>query len=154
MPNREKSNHVVFRTVNRGDGKKGIEAHTPEKVLPIHDKKELEAQLKHYAKFLLSLTTGSNVAARRKYVELIRPALRYYCKKFNVQAPKWLANDDYYTKTMDTATKQQMFGMRPLRIGEFQKLKPVEGVESVSYPGKEPDAEEQGAKANGQAPQR
>lgn len=154
MANREKSDHVIFRTMNRGDGKKGIEAHTPEKTLPIHDKKELEAQLTHYAKFLLSLTTGSNVAARRKYVELIRPTLRYYCKKFNVTAPKWLANDDYFTKTMDTATKQSMFGMRPLRIGEFQKLKPVAGVESVSYPGKEPDPSEQGDKANGQASQR
>ncbi len=155
MPsNNEKQNHVVFRTVNRHDGTKGIEAHTPEKVLPIHDKKELEAQLKHYAKFLLTLTTANTVAARRKYVELVRPALRYYCKKFNVQAPQWLANDDYFTKTMDTAMRQKMFGTRPLRIGEFQKLQPVQGVESYSYPGKEPDAEEQGAKANGQAPQR
>lgn len=149
---REKQNHVVFRTMNRADGTKGIEAHTPEKVLPILSRAELEAQLKHYAKFLLSLTTGSSVAARRKYVELIRPALRYYCKKFNVKAPDWLSSDDYYTKTMDTATRQKAFGMRPLRIGEFQKLQPVSGVEGVSYPGKEPTAADQEAK-DGQASQ-
>lgn len=149
MPNREKQNHVVFRTTNRSDGTKGIEAHTPEKLLPVHNKAELDAQLKHYAKTLLSLTTASTVAARRKYVELIRPALRYYCKKYNVVAPKWLATDDYYTKTMDTATRQKMFGMRPLRIGEFQKLKPVSGVEGVSYPGM-PKTGEEGAEDGAQ----
>jgi len=143
----EKANHVVFRTTNRGDGTKGIDVHTPEKVLPVHSKDELEAQLKHYAKFLLALHTADNTAARRKYVELIRPALRYYCKKFNTKMPDWLASDDYYTKTMSVQERQQMFGNRPLRIGEFQKLKPVPGVEGFSYPGKEPTAEEQEADA-------
>lgn len=142
MATHEKQDHVVFRTVKRHDGTKGIEAHTPEKVLPIHNKDELDAQLKHYAKILFSLHTADSVAARRKYVELIRPALRYFCKKYNVKAPQWLASDDYYTKEMDTQYRQKMFGVKPLRIGEFQKLKPVSGVESVSYPGKEPDPEE------------
>jgi hypothetical protein len=149
MAKQERANHVVFRTVNRHDGSKGIEAHTPEKVLPIHDKAELEAQLKHYAKFLLTLHTTDKVGARRKYVELIRPTLRYYCKKFNVKVPSWLASDSYYTEGMDVATRQKMFGMRPLRIGEFQQLRPVPGVEGVSYPGREADPSEEEAKANG-----
>lgn len=147
MPNQERSNHVVFRTEMRGDGKKSIQAHTPEQTLPVHTKDELEAQLKHYAKMLMSLHTASNVAARRKYVELIRPTLRYYCNKFNVKAPPWLATDDYYTQTMTANERQKMFGVRPLRIGEFQKLKPI-GVTKVSYPGKEADpAEKEGADA-------
>jgi len=133
----EKQNHVVFRTQMRGDGTKGVEVHTPEKVLPIYNKEELEAQLKHYAKILSSLHTANSIAARRKYVELIRPALRYYCKKYNVDVPGWLKTDDYYTKTMSVAERQKQFGMAPLRIGEFQKLKKLT-VDDIQYPGKEP----------------
>lgn len=140
----ERPDHVVFRTTTRGDGSKGVDVHTPEKVLPIHSKDELEAQLAHYAKLLMTLHTASNVAAHRKYVELIRPALRYYCKKYNVKAPNWLATDDLYTKTMSAQERQKLFGSRPLRIGEFQKIKPVPGIEGVNYPGKEPIKEEEG----------
>lgn len=148
MSKMERSNHVVFRTYTRGDSK-GVEVHTPERVLPIYNKEELEAQLKHYAKFLSSLHTANNIAARRKYVELIRPTLRYYCKKYNVDAPSWLATDDYYTKTMSVAERQKQFGMAPLRIGEFQQLKKLP-CEDVHYPGKEPtpqDGEDDGKAA-------
>lgn len=137
----ERGNHVSFRTVNRGDGTKGIEVNTPEMVLPVHNKEELEAQLKHYARGLLSLTVADSVSARRKYIELIRPALRYYCKKYSVEPPKWLATDDYYTKTMSASERQTNFGMKPLRIGEFQKLKPA-NVDGVTYPGKEKTADD------------
>jgi hypothetical protein len=150
MPS-ERTNHVVFRTHMRGDGTKGIEVHTPEKVLPVYHKEELEAQLKHYARFLTNLHTANSVAARRKYVELIRPALRYYCKKFNVDAPSWLASDDYYTKTMSVHERQKQFGMAPLRIGEFQKMKPL-AVDGINYPGKDAPQEEEGT--DGQANQR
>lgn len=143
--NNERSNHVVFRTEMRGDGTKSVAVHTPEKVLPIHDVEELQHQLKHYARTLMKHTTVDSVHARRKYVELIRPALRYYCKKFNVKVPKWLANDDYYAKTMSVDERQKMFGMAPLRIGEFQQLKKLQ-VDSVDFPGKEkPQEAEDGA---------
>ena len=143
----EPGDHVVFRTQNRGDGKKTVEVHTPEMVLPIYNKEELEAQISHYARTLMSLTTSDTQSARRKYVELIRPALRYYCKKFSVKAPDWLQSDDLYTKTMSPNERQRHFGMAPLRVGEFQKIKPVEGIESVDYPGKQkPPAE---GKTNG-----
>lgn len=148
--NQEKADHVIFRTTQRGDGTKGVEVHTPEKTLPVYSKDELEAQLKHYAKTLMSLHTGASVAARRKYVELIRPALRYYCKKFNVKAPKWLATDDYFTQTMTASERQKQFGLKPLRIGEFQQMKPIPGVEGFSYPGmeKDPAAEDASGKAS------
>lgn len=144
----ERSNHVTFRTNNRPDGTKGIEVHTPESVLPVYSKEELEAQLKHYARGLMSLTVSDSVGARRKYVEFIRPALRYYCKKYSVTPPNWLATDTYFTKTMSASERQKQFGLKPLRIGEFQKMKPA-GVESVSYPGKVPTAEEKEAKSDG-----
>lgn len=151
MANQERSNHVVFRTQMHGDGTKSIDVQTPEKVLPCHTAEELKEQLKHYAQGLLSLTTANSQVARRKYVELIRPALRYFCKKFNVEVPKWLANDDYYAKTMSAAERQKNFGMKPLRIGEFQKLKPIPGAEGISYPGREETPEEKEEKADGEA---
>lgn len=125
MPNREKPDHVVFRTTRRPNGTKGIEVFTPEGVVPIYNREELLHQLKHYSQELMSLHTPDSVTARRHYVELIRPALRYYCKKFHVDPPKWLASDEYYTKHMPAKERTDHFGLKPLRIAEFQKLRKV-----------------------------
>ena|ERR1700748_3062901 len=141
------SDHVIFRTIARGDGEKGIQVDTPEKVIPIHSPEELESQIAHYSKLLLNLHTADNIAAHRKYVELIRPALRFFCKKYNVQAPNWLATDDYYTKTMSAQERQKLFGTRPLRIGEFQQLKKV-NTDGFNYPGK-PETEEEEESSDG-----
>lgn len=137
---RERQDHVVFRTNKRADGSKGVEVHTPLTVLPVYNRDELKYQLQHYAKLLTHLTTVDSVEARRHYVELIRPALRYYCKKFQVETPEWLKSDDYYTKVLSASERQRMFGLKPLRIGEFQKLKPIPGAEPARLNGEEPNA--------------
>lgn len=126
----ERSNHVSFRTYRRADGTKGARVDTPESVVPIKDRNELDHQLVHYARLAFAHTTPDNQIARRKYVELIRPALRYYCKKFGREVPDWLRNDDYYTKVMTPEERTRHFGTKPLRIGEFQKLRMIPGAES------------------------
>lgn len=133
------ADHVVFRTKKRPDGKKGVEVLTPSSVLPVHNVEELESQLHHYSKVFMTITTVDSVPARRHYVEQIRPALRYYCKKFGVHAPSWLKTDDYYLNHLSVAERHKMFGLKPLRIGEFQKVKPLEG--GSSHPVGQPEKE-------------
>lgn len=136
----EREDHVVFRLKSRSDGKKGIEVLTPMQVLPVHDADELKAQLRHYAQLLLSRTTVDSIDARRHYMEQIRPALRYFCKKYGVEAPDWLKTDDYYLNTMSVQERHKLFGLKPLRIGEFQKVKPV--ASGSSHPVGKPEQEE------------
>ena len=94
----------------------------------IHDKEELEHQLDHYANpDLMSLVPDSEFA-RKNFVEKVRPALRYYCKKFGVTVPKWLTNDKFYTDHMSAQERQQYFGTVKLSIREFKKLKKMKGA--------------------------
>lgn len=118
-----RSKHVIFRSAKRKDGSKGVEAWSPEKVVEIHTHAELEAQLKHYSKLLSSQTLTDSKSVRRHHVELVRPALRYYCKKFSTTVPKWLAKDDYYTEHLKDRDRTRMFGEGPLRIGEFKNIR-------------------------------
>ncbi len=117
-----RSKHVIFRSAKRKDGSKGVEAWSPEKVVEIHTHEELEAQLAHYSK-LLSQSLPDDSSTRRHHVELVRPALRFYCKKFGVEPPKWLAKDDYYTDHLKDSDRKRIFGEGPLRIGEFKNIR-------------------------------
>lgn len=94
----------------------------PKDVVEIRSKEELQAQLKHYNKPFVSHVVGDSKAARLNYIERLRPALRYYCAKFGVAVPKWLANDDFYLKMTDSQ-KLHLFGTTELKVKEFKKLK-------------------------------
>jgi hypothetical protein len=116
----ENSDHVIAEFVR---GKHGMvpKMTSPQKVLTIPDKEHLEAQLNHYKNPFLINLVPDDAFARRHYVEKIRPALRYYCRKFNVDVPPWLRNDKYYTE-MEAEEKMHLFNTTHLRIYEFKKL--------------------------------
>lgn len=116
-----RSKHVIFRSKKRKDGSKGVEAWSPERVVAIHTHEELDAQLRHYSQ-LLSQSLPSDPEVLRHHVELVRPALRFYCKKFEVEPPKWLADDKYFTEHLSDSDRARMFGDKPLRIGEFRSM--------------------------------
>ena len=124
---RSQNKHVAGHVYTRKDGSKGIKLWTPEKVLPIHDAEELKLQLKHYSSLLIKHHTPDSPGARRKYVEKIRPALRFYCQKFGVKVPQWLADDSMYTERMSVQDRTQMFGTKRLNIREFKQVQPVQG---------------------------
>lgn len=117
----ELDNHYIFEVVNAKHTKSGkaLKVSTPSDAVRIHDKKELTAQLEHYSHPLLRHTVQPNTPfARKHYVEKIRPALRFYCKKFGVQVPEWLANDDIY-RNMDEDKKKDLFGTSELNFRDF-----------------------------------
>lgn len=107
-----RDDHAIF-AIEEKHGKKRATVLTPSKALPIHSKEELEEQLKHYSKangvtFLRHVIPDSQTA-RLRYLKRTRPALRYYCKKFKVDAPEWLVNDVAFS-TMNKHQLLELFG--------------------------------------------
>lgn len=125
---RERDDHVIMELVPSKTTKTGkaIRVTTPSQVLAVHSKEELEELLKFYSRpFIRHLTPDSHFA-RRWHVEKVRPALRYYCKKFGVKVPAWLENDDYY-KNLPDEEKMDLFGTTTLSHREFRPLRSFPG---------------------------
>jgi len=117
----ELDNHYIFETVKAKNSKSGkaLKVTTPSDAVRIHSKGELLAQLEHYSRPFIKHTVQPNTPfARKHYVEKIRPALRFYCKKFGVKVPQWLENDDYF-KNLDDDQKRDLFGTTELSFREF-----------------------------------
>ena len=124
----EHNDHFIFEHQHNPHkpGGKSIRITSPSQVLRIHDKEELEMQLKHYSRGILGLMIRNSQFARRWHVEKVRPALRYYCKKYQVKIPHWLENDDEY-RHMSDEEKTRHFGTTKLSLREFTPLKRFPG---------------------------
>jgi hypothetical protein len=68
---------------------------SPDQVMKVETREELHRLLRFYNKPLLA-DMGSTPAERGYLLEFIRPSLRYYCKKLNVEIPNWLEGDEHY----------------------------------------------------------
>ena len=101
---------------------KSLGINKPSEVLPIHDKEELKLQLDHYSGPFIKHQLPNSTFARKRYILYIRPALRYYCAKFDVKVPDWLKDDSYFENLPD-AEKNDLFGTTKLRWnGQFSPL--------------------------------
>jgi hypothetical protein len=133
---REKQDHAIFELVKHPSDKSGhgVKVTTPDAVMRCPNKDELEEQLKHYAHPFIKHVCPDSTFARKFYVEKVRPALRYYCKKFSVKVPEWLKDDKKYLD-MDDDQKTDLFGTRELNVREFSKINAVPG--GTSHPAEE-----------------
>lgn len=122
--NQHEDHFQSYITTDPVTGKKKGKMLTPSMVVHIKDKEELKLQLEHYKKpFIGDLVPNSKIA-RRNLVEHVRPALRYWCKKFGQEIPEWLQNEDEWTK-MEDQQKLDFFGVTKLTVKEFKKFKQV-----------------------------
>ena len=126
---RERENHIHMELVPNVQRKSGhqIKISTPSSVLPIHTKEELEAQLKHYSHPFIKHLVPDSKFARKNYVERVRPALRYYCAKFQVPVPKWLKDESEFFN-MPHEEKMDFFGTADLKSKEFKKISGKRGA--------------------------
>lgn len=122
--------HAIFEVHDDG-GKKSIGVITPKKAIRIDSKDELQAQLEHYAKaggpvFLRNMLPD-DAKARYRHVRYVRPALRYYCRKFSIKIPKWLDDDSHFS-TLSKGEMVNLFG-KPIKfpVREFARLKMLMG---------------------------
>lgn len=118
-------NHAIFELVHSG-GKKRASVTMPQDVVRVNDAHELQAQLQHYKKangvtFLRHVVVDST-HARIQYVTRIRPALRYYCKKFKVPVPDWLKTDTAF-ETLSVQKQHELFGcVLKFPVREFAEI--------------------------------
>jgi hypothetical protein len=126
----ELDNHYIFEAVDAKQSKSGkaLKISTPSSILRIFSKDELKAQLEHYSHPMIKHTVLPRTPfARKHYVEKIRPALRFYCKKYGLAVPSWLSNDDYY-KNLSDSEKHDLFGTTKLSFREFLPANKMENA--------------------------
>lgn len=117
--------HAIFEVHDKG-GKKSLGVVTPKKIIRIDTKEELQAQLDHYAKaggpvFLRNMLPD-DPKSRYRHVRYVRPALRYYCRKFSVAIPKFLKDDSQYS-TLTKSEQVSLFGETiKFPVREFTRL--------------------------------
>lgn len=97
-----------------------IHALTPSSVMVVHDADDLQKKLAAYAD-PHNQPVQDTKAGRRWYVERVRPALRFYCKRYGIDVPDWLENDDQW-ESMPDEEKLATFGRTDLKIRDFMPL--------------------------------
>lgn len=102
------------------DGPAGPSLHalTPASVLVVLDEDDLEEKLAAFSDPIRNGVVRNAPRDRRWYVEKILPALRYYCGKYEVDVPGWLANNDHW-EGMPEDQQERLFGPGELRLREF-----------------------------------
>lgn len=104
-----------------GSDRSFVEYVKPETVLKCTTKKQLQKYLDWYSYPFIKNRVPDEKSARRQYVEKVRPALRWYCKKFGVDVPEWLKSNGGYDK-LSPEDHEQHFGKDPLDVREFQEM--------------------------------
>lgn len=99
-------------------GEDGIHVITPQSVLVIHNAQELEERLEAFSDPIKNKVVKNTTKDRRRYVEQVLPALRFYCDRLGVEKPAWLATNGHWDRMSDEE-KMQLFGPAPLKMREF-----------------------------------
>lgn len=107
--------------VGSHEGKSVVLMMHPNKILNgyVHDAQTLKTMLRKYQSNVLSMFTDGSIADRRHYVEWIRPALRFYCRQYDVQVPEWLERTGPW-ENLSAEEHTELFGPGPLRHREFR----------------------------------
>jgi hypothetical protein len=102
------------------DGEDGPSLHaiTPASVLVVLGKDDLEDKLVAFSNPVANKVVRNSPRGRRWYVEKILPTLRYYCDKYDVEQPGWLASNDHW-EGMSEDEQEHLFGPGELRFREF-----------------------------------
>lgn len=107
----------ILEIDDAGDGP-SLHVLTPASVLVVLDGDDLESKLAAFSDPIANGVVRNSPRGRRWYVEKILPALRYYCDKYEVDVPDWLASDNHW-KGMAEDEQEHLFGPGELRLREF-----------------------------------
>ena len=107
----------ILEIDDTGDGP-SLHVLTPASVLVVLDGDDLESKLAAFSDPIANGVVRNSPRGRRWYVEKILPALRYYCDKYEVDVPDWLASDNHW-KGMAEDEQEHLFGPGELRLREF-----------------------------------
>jgi hypothetical protein len=115
MPNRDA---VFMLDILNDDGEPTLHVTTPASVFVISDPETLQQRLDEFSDPIKNKAIKNTLKDRRRYVEKILPALRFYCNRLGVAIPDWLATNGHWER-MEDEEKQRLFGDEPLKLREF-----------------------------------
>lgn len=101
----------------------------PDKIVKCRSKDELKRLLDWYSYPFIAHRVPDNVAARRRYVEEVRPALRWFCKKYGEKVPTWLEGNGHYDE-LPPEEREKLFGAEPFKVREFEEYSQSEGPDA------------------------
>lgn len=107
----------ILEIDDAGDGP-SLHVLTPASVLVVLDEGDLESKLAAFSDPIANGVVRNSPRGRRWYVEKILPALRYYCDKYEVDQPDWLASSNHW-EGMAEDEQEHLFGPGELRLREF-----------------------------------
>lgn len=96
----------------------GLHVVTPASVMSIHDADELRQKLDAYSDPIKNKAIKNTTEDRRWYVEKILPALRFFCDRYGVDQPGWLATNGHWDR-LSGDEKVRLFGPEPIKMREF-----------------------------------
>lgn len=109
MPHLVKKNGIVTH----------FSLHRPEDVLPgVHSPEDTQAALDHFADPFIDSKLPDGKHPRRWYVTRVRPALRWFCKKYSIEVPPWLKGNGAYDN-MTEEERTEHFGQPELMVKDF-----------------------------------
>lgn len=109
MPHLVKKNGVVTH----------FSLHRPEDVIPgVHSATDTQAALDFYANPFIHGHLPDGKHPQRWHVQRTRPALRWFCKKYNLEVPPWLKGNGIYDN-MTEEERQEHYGQPELLVNDF-----------------------------------
>jgi len=96
----------------------------PDKILKCRSKEELQHLLDWYSYPFIKMRVPDLPVARRRYVEEVRPALRWFCKRYQMDIPEWLKGNAHY-EDMPKEEFSDFFGEGDLQVHEFDEQQPT-----------------------------
>jgi hypothetical protein len=133
--------HIDFSTDEEGKIHHASPVH-PHTYVKVKDKHDLDDLLEYFGHHVMwKDLVPPTPWARRNFIERIRPALRFYCEKYQVTVPGWLSpeTDKKFTE-LPPSKQQELFGKDQIKIVEFKKLNVPPLFPSVSDPRQKPAA--------------
>jgi hypothetical protein len=133
--------HVDFSTDEEGKIHKAKPSF-PHTYVKVKNKHDLDSLLEYFGHHVMwQELVPPKPWARRNFVERIRPSLRFYCEKYQVPIPGWLAPETDKKFTELPASKQQeLFGKDQIKVVEFKKMEPPPIIPDRANPQQKPAA--------------
>lgn len=109
---------AIFELIDDPASPAGRSPHVtfPSDVLKVADVQALTVQLLRYKEY-----SSKKPEEMLRYVEKIRPALRFFCGAFATGVPEWLQTDAHLVDVPDEE-KQRVFGTTDIHTREFRPI--------------------------------
>jgi hypothetical protein len=93
--------------------------HGPDDILPgVHSKEDLAPALDFFGHPFVDRLLPKTKHAQRWHITRVRPALRWFCNKYEVDVPPWLKGNGVYDNMTDEE-RQEVYGQPELAVSEF-----------------------------------